>query len=108
MTAEGIESSTEDETLSPLMVAVAALVLTDERTLFNTTLRVSKGGEVQISMHGHDWSAVAQMIDRLKLPRRPQSMEQLGQNTYVTRFRYETKYGDPDVRLGLHWFHDWL
>jgi hypothetical protein len=106
---EDVESLTDDPTVSPLMVALVAFTATDDADMRNVALYVSRRGGVKVNMHGHDWPAVARMIDRLRLPRRPQSTAAIGRDGHMAvRFRRVDEFGEPDQSLALVWFHDWL
>jgi hypothetical protein len=109
MSAESVESITDDRDVNPLVVALVAFTATDEQDMRNVALYVSRRGGVKVSMHGHDWPAVARMIDRLRLPRRPQSTAAIGRDGHMAvRFRRVDEDGRPDESLALVWFHDWL
>jgi hypothetical protein len=105
---EDIEALTDDPTTSPLTIALVAFTATDEQDLRNVMLFISSRGGVKVNMHGHDWPAVARMLDRLRLPRRPQSTAPIGRDGHmVVRFRRVDEFGEPDQSLALVWFHDW-
>jgi hypothetical protein len=107
MNAEDVEALVGDPAVSPLVLALVAFTATDERTLRHTTLGVDGLGGVSVNMHGHEWPAVAEMVDRLRLPRRPARVAHIFRDRWATTFAHLRENGRPDRSLQVVWFHEW-
>jgi hypothetical protein len=105
--AEEIEAMVEDPAVSPLVLALVAFTATDERTLRHASLSVDGRDGVRVCMHGHEWSAVAEMVDRLRLPRRPARVSHVFGDRWATTFAWVQENGRPDWSLSVVWFHEW-